>query len=145
MRDDHRFEAFVRALAHRPTRRTALVGGLAAALGGLRVGRVRPSGLAQDRATPVASPGATPAASPGPLDLLGGTPVAADMLGRLGDGCRDGQTGIGRRESCAGHAICPAGSLACSVSLCCSGTCRYWLAPNWNSGNLPAGPGWYCD
>lgn len=155
-----RFDALARALARRPSRRAAVLGGLAAAAA-MGLGRVRPAGLAQDayptppprdaspEASPVASPAtaplASPVGSPGPLDLLAGTPVAGgEVLGRDGGACQ------GRHKGCPSYQDASPGSadapLAYPAAACCSGTCRFWLAPSGKSfGQIAPPPGWYCD
>lgn len=124
--DARRLDALARVLADRSSRRAAVMGGLAAAVGGLGVNRARRSGLAQDgaspAASPLASPFASPAASPGPLDLLTGTPAAGgEVLGRNGGTCK------GSRESCATDPSIELGRPvpdAYATQECCSGTCR---------------------
>lgn len=151
--DERRFDAFARGLARRPTRRGAVLGGLAAVAAGLGVGRVRPAGRAQEAspaaaalgASPVASPSASPVGSPGPLDLLAGSPAAG--FGVLG---RDGGTCQGRHKGCTSYQAAVPNSaeapLAYPSAECCSGTCRFWLAPTGKSfGQIAPPPGWYCD
>lgn len=101
-----RFDALARLLADRSSRRTAVLGIIAAA-GGLAVNRAWRPGLAQEAASPVA----TPAASPGPLDLLAGSPAAdGAALARFGEGgCKalyDPCTST--TECCSGAAVCSA-------------------------------------
>lgn len=121
-----RFDAVVRAMANRSSRRVAVLGGLAAAVAGLGPGRPRRPGLAQDAAspvaTPLAAPFASPVASPGPLDLLAGTPsLGGEVLGRNGGTCK------GNREACATDSSIELGRPApdaYATAECCSGTCR---------------------
>lgn len=135
-------------MAHPASRRTALVGVLAAALAGMGVGRARRPGMAQDAdtpvATPVASPLASPVASPGPLDLLAGTPVTGtEALGRGGRICRP------RYEECRSFQDAVPGSsdlpLSYPTDQCCSQTCRFWLLPSGETFGRLVPPGWYCD
>lgn len=146
--DARRFDAITRCLARPASRRSAMAGGLAAALAALQANHARRPGFAQSGASPIASPGASPmaspiappatpaAASPGPLDLLAGTPAAeGELLGRSG-------TCMNRRMECPGN-ICGA-ALSCAYDRCCSGTCRYWLIPDWPS-PFEAANRWYCD
>lgn len=146
--DARRFDALVRVLARPASRRGAVAAGLVAALGGMGASQARLPRMAQGTGSPVASPMASPVASPippraaesapspGPLDLLVGTPAAEQgVLGRAG-------TCMNRRMECPAN-LC-GGALACSYDRCCSGTCRYWLIPDWPS-SFDAANRWYCD
>lgn len=127
--EPRRFDALVRAMANRSSRRVAVLGGLATSVAGLGLGRGRRPGLAQDSASPVAtpmtSPLASPAASPGPLDLLAATPAAGDeVLGRTGGTCR------GFKESCASDPSIELGKPvpdSYPTSECCSSVCRKYV------------------